>query len=84
VKALRLTLVAVPGNGGFLVVVLLKALFEDWTFFRVKTQDLPLMVRPGDDDVCALFPSRNVVLEYLFRSIGVIATDGALAVASLC
>jgi hypothetical protein len=56
VKALRLTLVAVPGNGGFLVVSLLKALFEDWTFFRVKTQDLPLMVRPADDGVCALFP----------------------------
>jgi hypothetical protein len=66
VKALRLTLVAVPDNGGFLVVSLLKAFFEDWTFFRVKTQDLPLMVRPGDDGVCTLFPSRGVVLEYLF------------------
>jgi hypothetical protein len=84
VKTLRLTLVAVPSNDGFLVVSLLKALFGDWTFSRVKTQDLPLMVRPGDDGVCALFHSRDVVLEYLFRSIGVIATDGALAVVSLC
>ena len=50
VKALGL----VPGNGGLIVVSLLKALFGDWTFSRVKTQDLTMMVRPNDDGICAL------------------------------
>jgi hypothetical protein len=31
--------VAVPGNGGFLVVSLLKALFEDWTFFILQGEN---------------------------------------------
>jgi hypothetical protein len=57
VKNLTLTFGVVPGNGGFLVVPLLKALFGQWTFSRVKTQDLTIMVRQGDDEACALFPS---------------------------
>ena len=48
------TLGLVPENGGFLVVSLLKALFGDWTFSRVKIQDLTMMVGPDDDSVCAL------------------------------
>jgi hypothetical protein len=56
VKALRLPLVVVPGNGGFLVVYLLKALFRDWTFSRVKILDLTMLVRLDNDGVCALFP----------------------------
>jgi hypothetical protein len=39
-RSLGLTLVAVSDNDGFLVVSLLKALFGDWIFSRVKTHDL--------------------------------------------
>ena len=33
---------------------LVEALFGDWTFSRVKIQDLTMMVGPDDDSVCAL------------------------------
>jgi hypothetical protein len=32
--------VVVPGSSGSLVVFLSKALFGDWTFSKIKTQDL--------------------------------------------
>jgi hypothetical protein len=42
-----------------------------------------MMVGPDGDGAYALFPLKGVVLENLFRSIGVITTGGALAVVSL-
>jgi hypothetical protein len=36
--------VVVPGNGGFLFVSLLKALFKDWTFSTVKTKAVTTLV----------------------------------------
>jgi hypothetical protein len=47
--------VVVYGNGGFLVVSLLKALLGDRTFSKVKTQDLTILVK-SDDGVCTLLP----------------------------
>jgi hypothetical protein len=49
----------------------------------VKMQVPIIMVRPDDDDVYALFPSRGVILVNLFHSIGVVTTTGvAIALAS--
>jgi hypothetical protein len=47
----------VSDNGGFQVISLLKALSMDWTFFRVKTQDLAMLVGLDDDGVYAQLPS---------------------------
>jgi hypothetical protein len=41
----------VPSNSGFLVVSLLKALFGDWIFSRLITQDLAILARPDGDGV---------------------------------
>jgi hypothetical protein len=67
--------VVVPGNGGFLVVFLLKTLSGDWTFSRVKTYDLIRLVRPDDDSVHTLihrYLAGGVVMENPFRSLGVV------------
>jgi hypothetical protein len=59
-------LLVVCDNGGFLSVSLLKALFGDWSFFRVRTHDLNFLF--GPDDVCALFLPRAVGLENVSES----------------
>jgi hypothetical protein len=47
-------LLVVLGNGGFLVVFLLKTLSKNKTFSRVKTQVLTMLVRQDDVGVDAL------------------------------
>jgi hypothetical protein len=53
VRTLGLTLNGCTDNDGFQVISLLKALSVDWTFFRVKTQDLAMLVGLDDDGVYA-------------------------------
>ena len=55
VKTLRANPRGCSGNDGFLVVTLQKALFGGWTYFRVKTLYLTMMVGSDDDGGCALF-----------------------------
>jgi hypothetical protein len=82
----------VPGSSGSLVVFLSKALFGDWTFSKIKTQDLskvwrrffevevevssPLMLL-----VYSYLPG-DIILEKIFRSRGVITTDVAILMQS--
>jgi hypothetical protein len=56
-NTIGLTLTVVLGNGGFLVVSLLKKLFGDWTFSRVKTHDLTFVVGPDGDGGYIVLPS---------------------------
>jgi hypothetical protein len=49
-------LVVGSGNGGFLVVLLLETLFGDWTFSRVKIQNVTMMVRSDNDNIRAMLP----------------------------
>jgi hypothetical protein len=72
----------VLGNGGFLVVFLLKALSKNETFSRVKTQVLTILVRPDDGGVDALI-SGDVVLENRVERLGVITTGGAFTAVRL-
>jgi hypothetical protein len=57
VRTLGSTLKVVSDNGGFLVIFLLKAFSVDRTFFKVRTQDQTMLVRPDDDSVDAQLPS---------------------------
>ena len=56
-KTLRANPRGCTDNGGILVVPLLKALFGGWTYSRVKTLYLTMMVGSDDDGGCALLPS---------------------------
>lgn len=51
----------VPGNGGFHIIPLLKALFGVCTylFFRVQTQDLASVGGSGNDGAHMSFPWRH-------------------------
>jgi len=66
VKTLRSTFSGC-GNGGFLVILLLKALSEDGTFSRVKIQNLTLLVRPATMVFLHCDLPEGIVLEKLFR-----------------
>jgi hypothetical protein len=72
--------VVVPGNGGSLVISLLKALSEDWIFSRVKTEGQIMLVSPDDYSVCAVLS--GFVLENLFRYLSVTSTYDAIDAAS--
>ena len=63
-------------------VSLLNTLSRDWTFSRVKIQDLTKPVRMTTVFM-HYYLSGGVVLENLFRNLGVITTGGALAVVRL-
>jgi hypothetical protein len=76
--------VVIAGNDGCPVISLLKALFEDWTFFMVKTKDLTILVSPNSDGVCALNLHGGAILEKLFRSLGVATTSSTIAAVRQC
>jgi hypothetical protein len=64
------------GNGSFLVSSLLKALFGDSTFSRVKTHDLPGHIERRWCFYTISFFLGEVLLENLFRSLGIVTTGG--------
>ena len=73
-----------PSNSDPLVISLLDVLSEDWTFSRMKLQDLTMLVRPDVNDVAHCYLLRGFILEKLFRRGGVVTTSGAIFSARLC
>ena len=68
------------GNGCFVVVPLLKALFEDWTISRVKTQYLTMLLDRTTTVLCTVTFLKASFLENL-PEFGV--ATAVLAAASL-
>ena len=83
-KNLGLTFGVVPSNGGSLVISLLEALYEAWTFSRVKTQGLTMLVRLDVDGVAHCYLLGGFVLEKIFQRGCVVTTSGAFVCARLC